>query len=230
MKLKNFLFALLILNSCAFYAQEIPSKFRLAINRGLGYRIGKIPDNTPSENKTYIRKLKSGYSFDVEANYMIDPAWGLGIQYSNYTSKGNTILNLTDDLASFIRIPVADDISINYVGPQYITKNTTEDGRHNLIASLSFGYLNYKNDAKFGDIPLTLTANTIGYAIGIGYEYRIAHNIGIGAKFGVVGGSVSKFKMTIEGRTETISSQDQQGIERESLTRIDVMGGLRFYL
>ncbi len=228
MKLKNILFALLIFAVTVLSAQD--TRFRLAVNGGPGYRISKIQEDASEEIKNYLRELKSGFTIDVEANYMIRPSWGLGVQYSNFSSKGSTTALFSDEFGEFFRLPTTDNISITYIGPQYITKNSTSDGLHSLMGSLSFGYLGYKNAASVNGVPVTFKAETIGFGIGIGYEYRIAQNIGIGAKFGVVGGSVSEYEVTANGTTQTLSAQSVIGLEREGLTRIDVLGGIRFYL
>ena len=129
-----------------------------------------------------------------------------------------------------LSIPTKDNISITYIEPQYITKNSSQNGKHHLMASASLGYLGYKNAGKLGILPLILEASTVGYGIGIGYDYRITNTISIGAKLGVIGGSIGKYKVIANGSSETVSAEEWQGIDREGLTRVDIMSGIRFYL
>lgn len=205
------------------------SGFLLTANVAQSFRVASSPDGLNSEQKDYLRKLKSGISYDVSAYYLKEGKTGFGIKYNAYKSSGtlkDQDIILND--GSVLKGTAKDDITISFIGPSFIL---TEDqharvGEANL--ELAFGYLSYVNKSSIAGIPLKMTGSNFGMIGGMGYHFRITPHLLVGPQVSFIGGVLKKMKYTYEdGSTETVKFGDD---DFENLWRIDLAIGakLRF--
>jgi hypothetical protein len=209
------------------YGGSGTSKFLLSANVGQSFRVASSPDGLNSQQKDYLKKLKSGLSYDISAYYLKEGRTGFGLKYNVYKSSGtiyNQQINL--DNGTIVTGDFSDDITISFIGPSFIL---TEDeharvGEANL--ELALGYLSYQNKSTIIGNPLKITGANLGMIAGMGYHFRITPHFLLGPQVSFVGGVLKKFKYKHpDGSTETIKLKDD---EFENLWRIDLTIGAKF--
>ena len=85
--------------------------------------------------------------------------------------------------------------------------------------------MDYKDVAEEFGNKYTLSGNTIGIGLGIGYDYMVTKHIGIGAEFSYVMGALSKFNYDNGTTIEVIDL----GTSREGLQRVNLKAGVGYY-
>lgn len=203
------------------------SKFLVTANVGQSFRVASSPDGLNSEQKEYLKKLKSGLSYDISAYYLKEGRTGFGLKYNVYKSSG-TIHNqqITLDNGAIVTGDFSDDITISFIGPSFILT----EGEHARVGEanleLALGYLSYQNKSTIIGSPLKITGANLGMIGGMGYHFRITPHFLLGPQVNFVGGVLKKFKYKYpDGSTETIKLKDD---EFENLWRIDLAIGAKF--
>ncbi|KLT65679.1 hypothetical protein [Pedobacter sp. BMA] len=230
--MRKILSALFVVVVCQFSNQanaqqnQTTSKFRIALNGGYSYRLGKVADNVPASLKQYIRGLKSGYHFGADVHYFF-AEWGVGVSYNAFKSS-NEIGNVTTPTANGTTISgtLKDNITISFIGPSLGGRHISRNGKHVLVGDIALGYLSYEDEASLSGNYRTYGA-TLGSNLGFAYDYQVAKNIYIGAKLGFVTGTIKKMKYT-SGTTETTLTFNDG--EAESLGHVDISAGIKFNL
>jgi hypothetical protein len=203
------------------------SNFLLLANIGQSFRVAATPKGLGSEQREYMKKLKSGLSYDFSAYYLKDSQTGIGIKYNVYKSDGLlqnqeiTFKDGTKEIGS-----VSDDITISFIGPSFIISENenAKTGEANL--ELALGYISYKDQARLASQKFTIKGGNLGMIGGMGYHFRLTPHFLIGPQVNFVGGVLKKFKLVYsDGRSETIKLNDD---ELENLWRIDLSIGAKF--
>ncbi|MFH6990146.1 hypothetical protein ACHRVW_20600 [Flavobacterium collinsii] len=203
------------------------SRFLVTANVGQSFRVGSSPDGLNSEQKKYLKKLKSGLSYDVSAYYVTDKKNGFGLKYNVYKSSG-TIYNqqITVGNEMTVKGNFSDDITISFIGPSFII---TED-RHARVGEanleLALGYMAYQNKAGVAGNPVKITGSNFGMIGGMGYHFRITPHFLLGPQVSFVGGVLKKLKYTYADGTTYTEKLDKE--ELENLWRIDLAIGAKF--
>lgn len=231
MKKPIFLLLLLFIVQSSFGQSPIetgkPAKeFRFAMQGGYSYRIAPLAPDTPHIMKDYVNDLKSGYSFGLDAAYFIQPAHGFGLKYSRFSTKAampNMEVTFVDGSSSIGTI--SDAISINFVGPSYLSKYELLNPAHVFFGGLSIGYLGYRDNALMASRVLEIKGATLGAALDLGYDYSISKYITLGAQASLTGGALTKFTYDYGYRRETVELAEQN---QENLSRLDLSAGVRF--
>lgn len=201
-------------------------KIRIATQAGYGYRIAKISNEIPSILREYTKDLKSGYSIGLDASYFIQSNWALGLKYSRFASEGslkNMQLDFNDGTTE--QGTIADDISINFIGPSFMSKYELNNSKHSFIGSLSLGYMSYLNESLLVNRNVEIKSSTLGAVLDIGYDFALSKYISLGAQASLTGGTLSKLKVNDGLTTNTVELEDDN---MESLSRFDVGAGIRF--
>lgn len=199
--------------------------FRVALNAGYSYQIGKIADGVPADFKDYIKHLKSGYHFGGDLSYYFNESLGFGLKY--YLFKASNSMNniyLEDIEGNRTYGKMSDDLTITFFGPTFSTRLLNNDKSNALFTNLSFGYLGYSNNKVVID-HYKMTGNTLGLAIDIGYDIGLSENISIGFQASYIMGVLSKYDWHDGTSTQTIELDKGS---YESLNRFDLSVGIRF--
>ncbi|MEO6175774.1 MAG: hypothetical protein ABIP27_11550 [Flavobacterium circumlabens] len=217
----------LVANEATNYKSSKSSGFLLLANVAQSFRVASSPDGLNSEQKKYMKNLKSGLSYDISAYYLKDDRTGFGLKYNVYKSSG-TIRNqqITLDDGINYRGDFSDDITISFIGPSFILTEgkNARVGEANL--ELAIGYMSYRNNSTIIGSPLKITGSNLGMIAGMGYHFRITPHFLLGAQANFVGGVLRKLKYEYpNGITETIKLEDE---EVENLWRIDLAVGAKF--
>ncbi len=97
--------------------------FRVALNAGYSYQIGKIADGVPADFKDYIKHLKSGYHFGGDLSYYFNESLGFGLKY--YLFKASNSMNniyLEDIEGNRTYGKMSDDLTITFFWPNLFNK------------------------------------------------------------------------------------------------------------
>jgi hypothetical protein len=203
------------------------SKFRIGINGGYSYRFARINESGSSEIDNYMKKLKSGNQFSVDACFFLSESLGLGIKYSQHNSKANygtVYLDFNRD-GIVDTGQMNDDITISFFGPQITTQIPSKNKTNTWVSSFAIGYLSY-NDAGNMVVPITLKGSTIGLVGDIGYQVGISKNLAIAVSLSYTLGVLTQFESTTGGYTNTIKLDKEN---YENLGRLDFSVGLIFH-
>lgn len=202
------------------------SKFILNASVGAAFRVGATPDGLTNEQKEYIKKLKSGTSYDF-STYYVKNETGFGIKYNVYNSDGliaNQSISLND--GTVIKGDFTDNIKISYIGPSMIYSQNEDSKVGEANMEFSLGYISYQNNSTIIGQPIKVTGSNLGAVGGFGYHFRIVPNFLIGGQINFIGGVLKRLKYTYaDGTTETVKLNEE---ELENLWRIDLAIGAKF--
>lgn len=211
-------------------ADSPKKEFRFAVQGGLGYRLGSLPEGIPSAQKDFLQKLKTGYTAGIDAAYFLEPSWGIGLKLNNFRAKETISASISTNEGHEVST-LSDQIDITYFGPSYVSKYVLNNPAHTFFGGISLGYLGYldraevSNGGQSGINQSEIKGATFGAAFDLAYDYAISKYFTIGAQASVTGGTLSKITIK-EGDQET--SYDLEEDNRENLSRLDISAGLRF--
>lgn len=210
-------------SSFTSFSQTTDSKagnFLVKADFNYAYRLGKIEDGGNQQLRTYLKNLKSGYSYDLSAYYMYDTHTGLGLKYNAFKSSGTfgtTFVTAPNGQTGYGEL--SDDITISYYALSSIFDLLKNSDKHHVNFEASLGYMHYKDDAKIlGDY--TITGGSFGAELSIDYQYEIFQNFTAGPKVAFLTGGVKKFK--IKGPNDYSETQKLEDDKSESLLRLDL--------
>lgn len=179
---------------------------------GFGWRTAKMPDGISSQEREYIRNLKSGTNFDISAAYIIKGAIGLGAKFSVYSASSTTNYVVNNGFGNSISMGLRTKDNITYIGPALVVSNLTEETRHKLLLNVSLGYMSYNTTTN----GIEGTGGTLGAELDAAYQYQINQNLFIGPKLGLSGGTLNKMKF--DGVTYEFDDEEKEGLQRVSLS------------
>ncbi|MEC3878639.1 hypothetical protein [Parapedobacter sp. 10938] len=196
-------------------------RWQVSLSGGYGYRPAKLNANVPSEFVSYAKKLKSGWVLDGTAYYFLNPKLGLGLHANRFASS-NSIADVyvTDVYGNTQYGTMSDNISITFVGPGAVFRQTFSDG-NTFLAGASLGYVGYLN--RFEIITTQrIKGATAGYIAHVGYDIRLSDHLSIGAKIAATTGILGRF--TVDGNEMELDDEN-----KENLGHIDIALGIRFH-
>lgn len=198
--------------------------FRIALNAGYSYLTAKVAESVPSDFKSYIKGLKSGYHFGGDLAYYFNEPLGVGIKYYIFKSSNRMDNIFVDDLDDRRYGIMSDDLTISFIGPTFSTRLLNENKNNALLMNLSLGYMGYSNDKVIVD-KYKMTGSTLGLSLDIGYDIGLSENLALGFQVSLLTGVLSKYDWNDGTTTQTIKLEKD---EYENLNRIDLSIGLRF--
>lgn len=207
---------------------SVRKNFRISVQGGFSYMTAATSSSVPSFMKSYIDELKSGGHWGASAAYFFTENLGAGVRYSQFHTQNtfNGQIVVTNTMTGMSRIGgMSDDVTVNFVGPEFYSRFYTGNNKFCFLFSLAFGYLDYKNEAMVID-RYTFTGNTLGYGMHAGVDYVFDKNIGLGIAVSTCNGALSSMQRDDGVTKQTITFRSG---EYENVSRIDISGGLRFY-
>lgn len=192
---------------------------------GLGYLLAPLPNGSiPDFYKEYLKELRSGTSYHLNAFYFFNERIGLGIHYARFNTNNSVDRIIVYTPNDTLIGPLSDNITTNYFAPTFYLKfGDTKQPILPMIA-VGFGYTNYVNHASFA-IPLKITSSSVGlHFLGI-LDINMGYNLALSLKGGIYSGSFTKAEVTDvnSGITRVVTSS-----EPENISRADLHIGLRY--
>ncbi|NDW18214.1 porin family protein [Dysgonomonas sp. 216] len=203
--------------------ERLLPKFNLSANVGYGWRTAKTADGLGRDEKQIVDDLKSGFVWDISANYYINDNFGLGISNSNYSSS-TSAYGEHNDSGNSGTIKFNDRIT--YIGPAFLMR-FSQNQKWIFNISLGIGYLGYSSESKLDRDFLKVTGSTVGFESRVGVEHKLAENWGIGISLSSHSGILSTLNVNDNGHKKTI---DLDKDNKEGLGRIQLGIGMRYYI
>lgn len=225
--------ALIFLMGCPVFGQTIEPqtpkekepKFIVFANIGQSFRLAETPDGLTSEQRKYVKELKSGLSYDFSA-YYVNKDKGYGLKYNVYRSSNERTSPIDFDPVISGSGSYSDDITITYIGPSFILTEGQNARLGEAFLEVSLGYMAYKNEATTSMERFTLKRATLGMFAGGGYHFRLNKQFLIGPQVTFVGGMLRKLDVEYSNGTSTTIKLDEE--EYENLWRIDLSVSAKF--
>ncbi|CAA7390177.1 outer membrane beta-barrel protein [Chryseobacterium fistulae] len=191
------------------FAQQ---KFSIIPSVGYAWRTAEIPKGISSEQKDYLKGLKSGVNFDISAYYHLKNEFAIGLKYSNYSASSSARLIFQDVNGSFYSGNINTKDHITFFGPSVMYSNYNEDIKHKLFADLGLGVISYVT--KTGTVKGT--GSSFGMEANFGYQYALTKNFFMGPKVGFTAGTLTKMKFN--GQVVDFEDNQREGLHRVSLS------------
>lgn len=206
------------------FAQNDFEKHNFSMNAGYAY---KATDQHPMqfvnmfENEDHAKLMKHGYELEFDYDYRFHTLFSIGLKASMFGSVHGFDVTTIDYSGEEKVVYYSDDMNIFYVGPTFKFQLPTIANHWDIWARATAGYLNMRNTDKAA-VAATYSGDCFGWGLGLGVDYSISRYIGVGASFGLLGGTVSTLKM----------GEDEFDItgEEESLHRFNFNIGVRIRL
>lgn len=218
----------LMMSALAFgaKAQDAP-RFRIVVNGGYSYRVGKVPDAFSGETRDYMKKLKSGFNVGADVQYYFNDEWGVGLKYLRFQSSGSGVIPIETPNGR-VRTNTADNIGISFYGPTFCGRvYTTKDYSQALVVGASLGYMHYRDNGGVFTYPVTITGGTLGSGLDVGYDIRLTRKLYAGAQISYMAGTLTRVTVDQGSQRETRTLKDD---EKENLSYLSISAGLRFHL
>lgn len=192
-----------------FSAQQ---KFSVIPSVGYAWRTAKTPSELSTDEKNYIKGLKSGLNFDISAYYHLNNGIGIGLKFSNYSTSSDGRISIKDNTGQTITGNVSTKDNITFFGPAFMYSNFNENTRHKLFYDMGIGVITYTT--KTGTIKGT--GSNLGLEANVGYQYQVSKSFFIGPKVGYTVGTLKKMKYN--GTTVEFGDNQKEGLGRVSLS------------
>ena len=200
---------------------------QIALNGGYAFRTAKFSNDISGDYKDYLRKLSRGFDYGASIRFNIKNGITLGLHYDQFSSSNAAYVYTYDDEGNYYEGNVSNIHTLTFIGVSLgaLTANS-QNGKHMLNVEGLAGYLGYKDSAEEFGYKYTLTGQTFGLGLGMGYDYRLTQHIAIGAEASYYIGALSKVTYDDGTRKEIIDL----GNSKEGLQRLNLKSGIRFYL
>lgn len=195
------------------------SRIRIALDFGLSYRTAELNSSVPGDLRDYARKLKSGLNYAISYSGFFSETSGMGVKWSLHSSKNSESNYFIPQ--SRVRTEISDHILITYFGPYYTSRVISSNNGNPWLFNVGIGYLGYRNNAKVGS-EFTLRGQTVGLNLDIGHDFMLSKKHALGLQVSYIAGRLTK----MQNGSQTIELDEGN---YESLHRLDVTFGLRFY-
>lgn len=208
-------------------------KWEFSLHGGWSYRVAKLSSEMPADFRDYANRLRSGYHVGASLDYFWREDMGVGLLYSRFASSGSVDNVTVTDIATgqvLGRGSMGDNIAVNFIAPSFNYRYIFPNRKIALQGHYAVGYLAYTNNAMLINESFKVTAQNFGLSLGAHLSIPLGQRLSLTTGVSLLGGSFSKFDVQLpNGTTQTIEADDN-GVERENVSRIDVSAGLRFRL
>jgi hypothetical protein len=204
------------------------SHWRLAVNAGLTYNMGRIDESMDSHLQTYYKELKTGTQLGADVTYFFNQSSGIGFSYY-ILSSGNSLdgVTLSDANGSvFAQGVMRDDIQLSFIGPMYSGRLVTGKNKNNAVfANVGLGYVGYTDKTSLSTYYSNITGSTLGILYSIGYDHALSKTTSLGVQLSYVAASLWQYDQ-FDGTTKTHVQLDKDNFM--TLGHVEISVGLRF--
>jgi len=222
------------------YVQKIDSivsvsRFRVSVDGGLAYLIASTKNAKSQmsgygisdlESDRYYREFKLGEQYGASVHYMINPRYGLGVDYSLFTT-GSSVMGFVDsqDVVNRYYGIFSEQVYTNYIGLSYLQVRNLSS-KWSYYGKLSVGISLYRNESMMIIAPILITGNSpaiMGFS-GINYSFskHVSAGICISDFFSVL------TKIRVDDGTN-INEVKLEGELKENLSRFSLTTGIQIH-
>jgi len=211
------------------------TKFRISVDGGFGYLIAntkaakaqmKNYEITDQEADRYYREIKLGEQAGASIHYLVNPDFGLGLDYNIFTTKSEVMGFLTTgDGYSKYYGPFKEKIYTSFLGASFFQNQKIRENC-NLYGKLSVGLAFYRNESMMIIVPALIT----GMAPAIRGEYGISYSINpsVSVNTGISYLFSTLRKIEVNDGTSTTEVK-LEGDMKENLSRLSISAGVQFH-
>ncbi|MDL2297109.1 hypothetical protein LJC68_06500 [Bacteroidales bacterium OttesenSCG-928-B11] len=223
---------------CVFNAYQLPVKntetqikqkkaqrFRLALDVGYGYHLGRVLPGLTADMQKYVKKLKSGLQMEGAFAYYLTEHIGVGLKGDFFGSQNRASIHLSydpDDLPLFV--DMIDKLSVTFVGVTLSSRSLNARKRNPFFASVAIGCIWYLNQ-KTLVYNYKMKGRTFGAGIDIGYDFTLNDYFALGIQGSFTWGLLRGYTLSDGTNSKLITLESGN---YEDLSRIDLTVGLRF--
>jgi len=206
--------------------KSIPS-FRIAVQGGFAYQLGKVDNSQGSEMTEFQKDLKKGSCYSADVTYFFSEALGLGVRYSNSHYSANFVSSLSFQDGSTRKGTFHEEMNLNFVGPFLSYRWLSPDARNAFYINYGLGYLGMVDDAVIFE-KFKIKGGTLGHLGDIGYDFSITKHFALGATISLVTGTCTSYTLyNSAGASETIKLDKDK---YETYSHLSFSIGFRFLL
>lgn len=187
------------------------SRWQYRFQGGYSRRIARTSDQVPSGARSYINKMKSGYTLGGDIHYFLSEPFGLGAKYnhSHYQYK-------TDGFQ--------DKVNLNYFAVSALNRFILRSGSEVYMGG-NIGYQAYKDQISANGESVNITGGTAGVGLEVGYGMKVSDGSKLYLNLSLLSGTITKVNVENGGRKETVKLEKE---EYESLARLELTLGVVF--
>jgi hypothetical protein len=191
-----------------------------------------------SQAKDFYKRLKRGFYAGGDVHYLLSNVFGIGVNYSFFTSSVNMDLLLksnTTSLPVYATLYCKERLYINYAGPSaLIQRNMDEKRKFFLRGMISVGYVHYRDEVRLL-LPVAATAGydsrrqnalttgkTWGASVGLAVEYYPITWLSVGVNAYLLYSELNDLEAKLNNNP-TVSVNETQ-----NLSRLDYSAFVRF--
>lgn len=187
------------------------SRWQYRFQGGYSRRLARISDQVPSNVRSYLNKMKSGYTLGGDIHYFISEPFGLGAKYSYGHYQYKTV--------SF-----EDKVNLNYFAVSALNRLILRTGSEVYMGG-NLGYQSYKDRLSSNGALVSITGGTVGVGLEVGYGMKMSDASKLYLNLSLLSGTITKVNVDNGGQKETVKLEKE---EYESLARLEVTLGLVF--
>lgn len=189
-------------------AAPLNHRVKLAFNYGMGYLLGKTPENLGPKQKKHLNGMRTGSVMEANVDVFVTDAFGFGLKYNRFSTT-----NATNE--------IRDNITIEFIGATLFQKASFPDFPGFLNTALSFGSVSEKNNKTINGNSYQIRGQTVGLHFNLGVDLLLLKHFSVGVKTGVMTAFIREFKSKGPG-------MNMEGIQ--NLGRLDGLIGIKIYL
>tara|TARA_R110002096_G_scaffold428478_4_gene640232 strand:+ start:19872 stop:20549 length:678 start_codon:yes stop_codon:yes gene_type:complete len=175
---------------------------------GYGYRTARFSHALNSDGRNFAEKARDGFTIRGNYAYYLSKNFGVSLKYSYFKSEHSD--NLTSVTTAYY-----------FIGPGASARIQTSN---NIFFStdVHLGYIGFNSDESYRGFKYKFTGSTLGFDSSVSLDFHFSPYLSFQIRSGYTLGILLKVKDE-NGATITLN-------EAESLNRIDLTAGLKFYL
>ena len=151
-------------------------RFRVAVQGGYGYRLGKVQESGQDVIDQHNKKLKWGFVYGADATWFVANDLGFGLKFSNLRSKAEDAVSITYDDGSSKSGMYRDVVDLRFLGAVASTRSVTPSGRWIFLVDCGLGYLSLVNNGRIID-PMAIKGSTLGFCADAGVDFRLMNKL-----------------------------------------------------
>ena len=205
----------LAVSASAFDGEHWSDRTRWSFDAGIGTRLWDLSGHEP-EQRDYLEQARVGSVIGLDISVFPLERIGLGIAHARYYAAASD-----DDIAyhDMLRGSARDEYLIHYIAPALFLRQPFLQGRGALIGQAGVGMLIYRDDSPRGPFPGVQEGVTAGVHLSGSVDFRVLPWLGFGVGARFVHGTLDEVDYNAAATS----------VPEISLSRVDVLAGLRIY-
>ncbi len=192
--------------------------FSISVGGFIGQRLAPVQGDYDKTIQQYFNDLKKGNGFDIGVGYFYDGRRGFGLKFSQFHSANSLpAVTVTYPDGTFESGPMSDDITITFVGPQYLMRLINDPRTPvQLTLGIALGYVGYVDNGVLIR-PIKIQGATVATSIDLGLDVLISEGFWLGLNGSYSGGLIKSFVVTQNGVSQTIDDDKGIGLSRATI-------------